>query len=43
MQARLGELGSEPVGSTPEELAQLIQQEVAVRGKVIKESGISSE
>jgi tripartite-type tricarboxylate transporter receptor subunit TctC len=43
MQKRLGELGTEPVGSTPEELAQLIQQEVELWGKVIKETGINPE
>ena len=43
MQARLRELGSEPVASTPEELAQLIREDFELWSKVIKETGIKAD
>ena len=43
MQARMSELGSEPVASTPEELAQLIQQDFELWSKVIKDTGIKAD
>jgi tripartite-type tricarboxylate transporter receptor subunit TctC len=43
MQARLRELGSEPVSSTPEELAQLIREDFELWSKVIKDTGIKAD
>jgi tripartite-type tricarboxylate transporter receptor subunit TctC len=41
--ARMADLGTEPVGSTPEELAQRIRQDVALWSKVIQELGLKPE
>ena len=38
--ARLAEMGTEPAGSTPEELARQIINDVKTWGKVVKEAGI---
>jgi tripartite-type tricarboxylate transporter receptor subunit TctC len=40
---RLGALGAEPVGNTPEEFGAFIKAEMARWGKIIKEKGIRSE
>jgi tripartite-type tricarboxylate transporter receptor subunit TctC len=41
MQARLTPLGAEPVGSTPEQFAALIKEDIARWARVVKASGIS--
>ena len=41
MQARLAPLGAEPVGSTPEQFAALIKEDIARWARVVKSSGIS--
>ncbi|HYK16129.1 MAG TPA: tripartite tricarboxylate transporter substrate-binding protein, partial [Burkholderiales bacterium] len=41
MQARLAPLGAEPVGSTPEQFAALIKEDIARWARVVKASGIS--
>jgi tripartite-type tricarboxylate transporter receptor subunit TctC len=43
VQARFIDLGSEPVGSTPDELAALIRRDVALWSRVIKEAGITAD
>ena len=40
MQARLAPLGAEPVGSTPEQFAALIKEDVARWAQVVKASGV---
>ena len=40
---RISELGAEPVGSTPEEFAALIQSEIAKWGKAVRDSGARAE
>ena len=40
---RLNDLGLDPAGSTPEQLAAFVQSEIAKWGKVIRDSGIKSE
>ena len=39
VQKRLGELGAEPVGSTPAEFAQFVQREIDKWARVVKASG----
>ena len=41
--ARMADLGTEPVGSTPDELAERIRQDVALWSKVIQELGLKAE
>ena len=41
--ARMSELGTEPVGSPPEELEQRIRQDVELWGKVIQDLGLKAE
>jgi tripartite-type tricarboxylate transporter receptor subunit TctC len=43
VQARFIDLGSEPVGGTPEELAQTVRQDVALWRQVVKDAGITAE
>ena len=40
MQTKLGPLGAEPVGSTPEEFAALINEDIARWAQVVKASGV---
>ena len=40
MQSRLGPLGAEPVGSTPEQFAALIREDIARWAQVVKASGV---
>ena len=40
MQSRLTPLGAEPVGSTPEQFAALIREDIARWARVVKASGI---
>lgn len=40
MQARLGPLGAEPVGSTPEQFATVIREDVARWAQVVRASGV---
>ena len=40
MRERLGTLGAEPVGSTPEEFAALIKEDIARWAQVVKASGV---
>jgi tripartite-type tricarboxylate transporter receptor subunit TctC len=40
MQARLAPLGAEPVGSTPEQFAALIREDIARWAQVVKASGV---
>jgi len=42
-QAKLGELGFEPVGNTPEEFATYVRTEIDKWGKVVKASGATAE
>ena len=37
--AKLGELGADPVGSTPEQFAAFVKSEIAKWGRVVRESG----
>jgi tripartite-type tricarboxylate transporter receptor subunit TctC len=37
---RISELGAEPVGSTPEQFAELIKTEIAKWAKVIKDANV---
>jgi tripartite-type tricarboxylate transporter receptor subunit TctC len=43
MNARLAELGYDPVASTPEEFAARIKREIATWGKVIRDANIKAE
>jgi tripartite-type tricarboxylate transporter receptor subunit TctC len=40
---RLAALGVEPIGNSPEELAEFLRQEIARWGKVVRQSGAKSE
>jgi tripartite-type tricarboxylate transporter receptor subunit TctC len=40
---RLAALGVEPVGNTPEELAEFLRSEIVRWGKVVRESGAKSD
>jgi tripartite-type tricarboxylate transporter receptor subunit TctC len=40
---RLTALGVEPIGNSPEELAEFLRQEIARWGKVVRQSGAKSE
>jgi tripartite-type tricarboxylate transporter receptor subunit TctC len=40
MQKRLADLGIDPIGSTPEELARFLKEEQAKWSKVVKAVGI---
>jgi tripartite-type tricarboxylate transporter receptor subunit TctC len=41
--ARIADFGTEPFGSTPEEFAARIRQDVELWSKVIKDVGLESE
>ena len=43
MKARLLQQGVEVVGTTPDQLAKLMQSEISRYGKVIKDAGIKGE
>ncbi len=43
VQAKFRDLGSEPVGSPPDELAARIKTDVALWGRVIREAGITAD
>ena len=42
-QGKLGNFGTETVGSTPEQFAATMKTEIAVVSKVIKDAGIKAE
>jgi tripartite-type tricarboxylate transporter receptor subunit TctC len=43
MKARLAAMGTEPVTSTPDAFAELIRQEIAKWGKVVREAGLKAD
>jgi tripartite-type tricarboxylate transporter receptor subunit TctC len=43
VQAKFRDLGSDPVGSTPAELAQRVERDVATWSRVIREAGIQAD
>ncbi len=43
MHARMSDLGTEPVGSTPEELAAMFKREVERYAKIVKAANIKLE
>ena len=43
LRAKLAEIGVEGIGSSPDELAAIIESETSKWAKVIKDSGIKSE